>query len=190
MAINACGGALATLSGLTNDCQPNMGGVRNIWLCNFKDVASIVDKDGKDSDGTTILKDAAEPTMADGKKFLKYDIRKNTSSATQTVEINEEAGTFAVNTELNIVFNRMDDLKRLEANAISMNEMRAIYQDQNGYYWLIGHDNPVTISAATGETGTQATDANRYSLTVKDTASVFNHPVDAAVVAGIVDRLV
>ena len=66
-------------------------------------------------------------------------------------------------------------------------EMAVIVKDNNGKFWYLGYDEPVMASAGDGQTGTAASDANRYSITLQDQSLAFPYEVEASVIDTIVD---
>lgn len=147
-----------TLSGLTNDCAANMGGVRKVYLANKADVAEI----------TFTSEKVTGITMANSAKFYGYDLRPNTASMNSTAQVNQENGTNYWQTLLQMVFNRMETTKRVEVVAMAQGELCAIVEDANGVYWLLGKDAPLVLNAGDGVTGTARADRNGYSVTLED----------------------
>lgn len=155
-----------TLRGIVQDCNGNLGGVSEVWLINRDSVSAITTAE------TTVNELSGVPvisaiTLAADASFVKYFVRKNTSSMTSTLNVNDNGSTY-VSTELSLVFARMDAQKRLEMNALAKEEIAALVRDANGTWFYLGFDNPVTSSAGTGETGVQKSDANQYTATLSD----------------------
>ena len=147
-----------TLAGIVRDCNPNMGGLRSVYLANFADVDSI----------TVTSSVVTAITMVSSKKFYKYEFVRNTASMSSNYSVNAENGTTYVETDLLMVFNRMDTTKRLEIVALAQGELVAIVEDNNGNMWYLGHDEPLTLNAGDGLTGTARADRNGYSVTLRD----------------------
>lgn len=147
-----------TLAGIVRDCLPNMGGIRAVYLANFADVDSLTEASGSIS----------AVSMAGSAKFYKYEFARNTSSLSSNYAVNAENGTTYVETDLLMVFNRMDTAKRLEITALAQGELVAIVEDNNGTKWYLGHDEPLTINAGDGLSGTARADRNGYSITLRD----------------------
>ena len=57
------------------------------------------------------------------------------------------------------------------------------------YYWYLGKDNYVECSAGSATTGTAASDANHYELTLSDTSAELPYEVDATVIPSILDEV-
>ena len=147
-----------TLSGISRDCLGSNGGIKAVWLANWDNVASLTESSG----AITAI------TMSNSEKFKKYEFPRNTSSMTSNYAVNAENGTSYVETDLVMVFNRMDTTKRLEIVAMAQGLLAAFVEDNNGNVWYLGHDYPVTINAGSGESGTARGDRNGYSITLRD----------------------
>lgn len=147
-----------TLNGITRDCATNMGGVRSVRLANKADISAITTADSKIS----------AITMVSSAKFHKYAFAPNTASMSSNYQVNAENGTKYVQTDLAMVFNRMETTKRIEMSAMAQGELVAIVEDANGLFWFLGFDEPITLSAGDGLTGTARGDRNGYSATLQD----------------------
>ena len=156
-----------TLAGLTNDCAANMGGISEVYLANKADVSAI----------TLTTDKVTGITMNSTAKFKAYHFRPNTSSMSSNYQVNVENGVAYVQTDLLMVFNRMETTKRVEVVAMAQGELIAIVKDSNGVYWLLGEENPLLLSAGDGLTGTARTDRNGYSVTLQDNFSEMPHEI-------------
>ena len=148
-----------TLSGLTKDCVASLGGIIEVYLANKEDV-TITTTSGK----------VTGITMASSAKFHKYAFRPNTSSMSSNYQAAADNGIPYVQTDLVLVFNRMDTTKRIEVVAMAQGELCALVRDANGLLWFLGADGPVVLTAGDGLTGTQRSDRNGYSVTLQDTS--------------------
>ena len=160
-----------TLAGIIRDCLPNMGGIRAVYLANFADVSSLTEASGV----------ITAVSMASSAVFHKYEFARNTSSMASNYAVNAENGTTYVETDLLMVFNRMDTAKRLEIVALAQGELVAIVEDNNGNMWYLGHDEPLTLGAGDGLTGTARADRNGYSVTLRDNSLEMPFPFTGAV---------
>ena len=147
-----------TLAGISRDCLSNMGGIKVVWLANAADVDSVTVTSG----AITAI------TMLNSAKFKKYEFARGTSSLSSNYAVNAENGTTYVETDLLMVFNRMDTTKRLEITALAQGELVAFVEDNNGKVWYLGKDDPIAINAGDGLTGTARADRNGYSITLRD----------------------
>lgn len=147
-----------SLAGITRDCLANIGGVRAVWLANYANIDTLTEAAG----AITAI------SVLNSEKFKEYQFARNTASLTSNNTVNAENGTSYVESDLVMVFNRMDTTKRLEMVALAQGELVAIVEDNNGNMWYLGHDFPLTLSAGDGVTGTQRADRNGYSVTLHD----------------------
>lgn len=169
-----------TLSGLAADCSGNIGGIKNVYLANFADVASV----------TVTTDQISAIAMVSTAKFKKYAFKRGTGSMSSTLNVDAANGTNYVSTDLVLQFNRMETTKRVEMTALSQGELAAIVQDMNGKFWYLGKDEPLAASAGDGQTGTARADGNRYTLTLQDNAQTWPMEIAAAAVTTeIVDAL-
>lgn len=172
----ACTCSSYNLAGLCRDCDGSLGGIKEVYIALHKDVASVT----LNSAGTEI----SAITMNSGTTFYKYQLRKNTSSLTKTLNVADNGNTY-VTSELNLVLGKMETKKRIEMCALSKEETAVIVLDANGKYWYLGFDEGVTASAGTGETGTNRTDNNQYTITLQDMSKEYPFEVPASVVEGL-----
>ena len=163
------------LSGLPNDCASSMGGIVEAFIANYDDVAAV----------TVTENQITGITMAESAKFKKYFFKPNTSQFTETLNVDNANGVNFVSTDIVLAFARMDTQKRIEMAALSVGDLVVIVKDANGKYWYFGYDNPVTASAGDGQSGTQRTDGNRYTITLQDNAQTW--PYEVVVGEGGVD---
>ena len=147
-----------TLTGIVKDCLPSKGGIVEVLLANYADVKAVTVADGQ----ITAI------TMETGTSFKKYSFARNTGSLSSNYQINAENGSRYVQSDLVMVFNRMDTAKRIEVAALAANDLAAIVKDANGNYYFLGKDQAVNASAGAGLTGTAAADRNGYSVTLLD----------------------
>lgn len=152
-------------------CQPNIGGIKNVWLANYVENAATI-KSGDDK-----LIDGSVEGFAEGVVWQHYPMRKNTCSMTSTLN-NSTDGASYVTTELAMVFSKMEAQKRIAIQALAIGEVMACVEDSNGNMWFLGADAPLTATAGAGESGTAKGDANRYTLTLTDESLGFPYSVD------------
>jgi hypothetical protein len=134
-----------------------MGGILEVLLANKSEVTAA----------TTSGK-VTSITMGQSAKFHKYQFAPETASMSSNFQVNAQNGTKYVQTDLLMVFNRMETAKRVEIMAMAQGELVAIVKDANGVYWFLGMDEPLTLSAGDGLSGTARADRNGYSATLQD----------------------
>ena len=169
-----------TLAGLNTACkEPSFGGIKEVLIALYDDVAAV------SVDGETHL---LTPSMVSGKKFKQYKLLKSTGGLTSTLNTSETTTSYFTN-EVTLQFMKMETSKRIEIMALMMSGCAVIVKDANGKYWYLGKDNYVECSAGTATTGTAASDANHYELTLSDTSAELPYEVDSTVIPTIVDEV-
>lgn len=165
-----------TLAGLAKDCYANRGGIVEVYIANYADVTAVTVTSGK----------VSGITMDTGKKFKTYSFPKNTGSLTSTYTVDAASGVKFVTSQLVLQFNRMETTKRVEMTALALADLYVLVKDANGVYFLLGYDEPVGISAGDGQTGTQRSDANRYTITLEDNSAELPMEVESSIISGII----
>lgn len=165
-----------TLSGLTLDCGSGKGGIKVVYLSNREKVASVTLTSGK----------VSAIAMVDSAKFLAYHFRPETAGLESTRTIDHANGVNYVSSVLSMAFNKMDTTKRVEIEALALNELVAIVQDENGAYWYLGHDEALVATANVGATGTAHGDRNGYTIELTDISDEMPFEVDATAVAAVI----
>ena len=156
------------LTGFTQDsCLGNIGGIKRVWLAEYVDGAA----ETATTSGITSV-----TGFTTGITWQEFPLKKNSAQATSEYQIGDGGSVF-VQTTLEMNFNRQDANKRMAMVSLAGNELMAVYEDANGNRWFLGKDNPVSISAGGGETGTQKTDVNKYSVSLQDDSMELPLPV-------------
>ena len=152
------------MTSIATDCESNRGGVKKVYAINVPNVSGITVSQGAVT-GIALVGD--QP----GDGFFTYAFRKGAASATSTSEISDENGTKSFTTVLSIRFARQETSKRVSLMALANSETYVIYEDNNGKRWLLGYENPVTVTSLGGETGAAFADANQYTIELSDNGS-------------------
>ncbi len=152
-----------------------MGGIVRVLLANRDDVSAI----------TVTTGEITAITMVSTKTFKEYNFRPNTSNMTSNWQISAENGVSYVQTDLVMVFNRMETTKRVEISAMALADLVEIVQDANGKYWYLGYDNPLHLSAGDGQTGTARSDRNGYSVTLQDDSLALPMEVASSIIENL-----
>lgn len=156
------------ISGIIADCNANKGGIKRLWLTTTDPKPYYDESIGYITSFENL----------DNTEWYEYNFAKNTSSFTSTLNKDESAGTRYVSTELTLQFNKMNNVKRIEMEALSVNNMYAIVQDSNGKKWYMGYDLPITATSGTGQTGTAPSDSNNYQIVLSDESKEYLYELD------------
>lgn len=163
--------ACRSLSGITKDsCQSNKGGLfTTVWATN-RSKLTIGKEMTSGSDpvetGYATLSWTSPATAAD---MVTYSFRKQSSGLTSEGSFDDANGVAFFTNNLALVFARQDVEKRMAIQALALQEdLALIVKDGNGEIYFLGMDDSVTTTAAGAQTGTAATDANQYTITLTD----------------------
>ena len=165
-----------TLAGITMDCAPSLGGIKRVWLTQYKEGLATLDAEGDE------IASFGEAT------WYEYWFRKGTGSLTSTLTVDETAGTNYVTNELSLVFTKMETMKRMEIASLSIGHLCAVVEDSNGQYWFLGYDDYVSASAGTGVTGTAKGDQNAYTITLSTDSETYPYPLAKEAIASILGK--
>lgn len=168
-----------TLSGIELGCKDHMGGIKQVWLIDESDITAVT----LNADNTEI----ATITLADSAEFKSYKFRKGTANMVSTASSDEANGTFSVQTDIALQFNKMETAKRTEIMAMCLGNMKGIVLDNNGKYWFVGKDQPISASAASGETGTAFTDFGGYRVTLTDNSKEMPFEIPASIAEDLLE---
>lgn len=175
-------GCAKTLTGMGLDCRESVGGIKEVYILG----------DRSDVDGKVIIASDAITGItlkADSDKFLPYKFRKQTGSMVSTINTSEENGTTFVQTDVTLVFHKMEAKKRLEISALMVGDCAMLVKDGNNKYWYLGLDEAVTLTAGTAGTGTAKGDKNGYDLTLTDLSNTLPYEVSKAIAETIIGTL-
>jgi YD repeat-containing protein len=145
-------------SGVQNDsCGVGVGSIKEIYIVGGGEITGFT-YDANDqitgmtsTTGTTTL--------------YKFELKRGTSSLTQTINKSYENGTLFFEQVLNIVLYKMDYVKRNQILLLAVNDfLQIVAVDNNGIQYFLGKVNGMTLSGTT-ETGTALADRNGMSLT-------------------------
>jgi restriction endonuclease S subunit len=146
-------------NGIILDCRDNVGGLKNLWITDFDNITSIT----KTSTGDTA--DTITSISGTG-TFYEFQLIRQTSSYTSTINASLEAGTVFYGDELVAYFNKMEQEKRNIVKTLAQSQRLAlVFEDNNGDYFLMGESYGAFITAGTIVSGLAMGDANGYNLT-------------------------
>lgn len=147
--------ACALTQGYNLDCRDSVGGVKEIYLMELSNASTVTEANGV----VTAI------TKATGKRFWKYNLQRNTASATETITGSKENGTVFFAQEVKMILNKLQASVRNEIKLLAQNRLIAVVVDRNGTNWLYGREGGLTLDAGTATMGTASGDRNGYDLT-------------------------
>lgn len=158
--------ACRSLTGIAKDsCQSNKGGLyTTVWATNRSNLVTTLGTNG--DEGYVTLSWATGKTASD---MVSYSFRKQSSGLTSEGTFDDANGVSFFTNNLALVFARQNVEKRIAIQALALQEdLAVIVKDANGEIYFLGYDDSVTATAAGAQTGTAATDANNYTITLTD----------------------
>ena len=145
--------ACALTQGFVKGCKDSAGGVKEFYLANRPTDFAVV----KNASGQVT-------SYAGTVDWYKYVPRKQTSTFGETIEPSEENGTVFFKQTSQILLSKMEVGKQREILLLAQADLLLIAKDQNGFYWLMGVDNAVSLMASDGTGGKAYGDMNGYTL--------------------------
>jgi len=173
-----------TLAGINTGCKDNMGGIKEVYIIKKDYIESVTLTSNAISAITVSVVDPTAATPED-QPWSTYKFRKGTSQFTSTMTTDDAAGTMSFETVLALQFSKQETSKRLEIMALCMDDVAVIVLDNNGKYWYLGYDQPVTATAATAQTGTAFGDFGGYNVELTDNSKELPYEVTATAIAAL-----
>lgn len=172
-------GCNQSLTGISRDCAPSMGGLKRLLLILFASVTATVDQ--------VTGKVTAIEIAQGADKFKEFALPKGAASLGHTLNTGAENGTNFVTNLLTLAFNRMDTEKRMAVSALALAECAAIVEDNNGKYWYVGLDDPLVAVGGDSGTGTAKTDRNGYGINLQSEELSYPYEIEVGTGVGQVD---
>lgn len=146
-------------SAFTLGCRDNSGGTRRVY---------ILGDTGAEITGVTTAGTNGEIDSISGTgNFYDFELVKQTSTFTETINASLEAGTVFYQQDLTLVFHKLEAEKRNQIRLLAQNPtLKVVVEDNNGKQFLLGEYNGMTLSAGTAGTGTAFGDRNGYEITL------------------------
>lgn len=183
-----------TFKGIDLSCKDSLGGIIEVYVADKSAVTGIT---GVTAEGTTGATYSGQPMsnitaigVSGTTPFKPFKFRKQTGNMTSTINTDDANGTSFVQTDVVVQFTKMETAKRLEFSALIAGNCAVIVKDNNGKFWYLGLDNPVTLTAGSGATGQAMGDFNGYSATITDISKELPCEVLASAVESIITEIV
>lgn len=155
------------------DCRLNYGGVKDVYLIEYDNVASVTQSAGV---VTAITKVAT-------KVFRKYALIAHTGESDEALTASREMGTLSNKQTIKFPINKMTVSVRNELFLLAQNRLMFVFVDENGTNWLYGGDYGLTLTTASAKTGKVLADRNGYELTFEGDEKNLAYEVNAATLA-------
>ena len=161
------------LTGFATSCGSNLPSIKKLYVGTFESGTFTYTyqqnseaQDVLDADGNKIIEAVSGATLKSGAdKWIEFQFRKNSSSMDTEMTANDNGSHYYTNSAT-CTFAKIENSKRLALQSVASGECTMIIVDSNNQTWLIGADNPVSLTTLTGSTGTAISDSNQYSVTL------------------------
>ena len=161
------------LQGFATSCGSNLPSIKKLYIGTFESSTftytyqqNSESQDVLDADGNKIIEAVSGATLNSGAdKWVEFQFRKNSSSMDTEMTVNDNGSHYYTNSAT-CIFAKIENSKRLALQSVASGECTMIIVDSNNQTWLIGADNPVSLTTLTGSTGTAIGDSNQYSVTL------------------------
>lgn len=168
-----------SLKAISTTCgESSVGGIKRVIVACANDV-TITPKTGDGNEGL------ADVTIESGKKTYQISFRKQSSSFSSEYTLDDVNGVKFVTTTAEIVVAKMNLARRNAIEGLLDSEVVAFVEDMNGNYWVMGAENVVTATACTFTSGTAASDANNFTITLTDISSRLPYALDSTGISNI-----
>lgn len=161
--------------GFTLDCKESVGGIKNIYLMALADKGTITQTTG---DITTWV-------QASGKQFFKYELREESSSFTENVNLSNVNGTLFYEQVTTAQLDPLTSERKEELHLAAKNDLLIIVEDSNGRYWLQGETTGAYITGGTMQTGQAKGDLSGFTMTWTAKEKVPAREVASALIAAL-----
>ena len=161
------------LTGFSTSCGSNLPSIKKLYVGTFESGTFTYTyqqnseaQDVLDADGNKIIEAVSGATLKSGAdKWVEFQFRKNSSSMDTEMTVNDNGSHYYTNSAT-CTFAKIENSKRLALQSVASGECSMIIVDSNNQTWLIGSENPVSLTTLTGSTGTAIGDSNQYSVTL------------------------
>lgn len=159
-------------AGRAEVCKDSVGGLKNVYFTNYDEITGYT----YDVTNTDVI---ATVTGAATINAFKYEL-KGANVFDQTVTSSRDNGTTYTEQNLTVVLKKQDIATHKELKLLSYGRPRAIVEDYNGNFFLLGLEHGVELETMAIGSGTVMADLNGYTLTLKGMEKIPANFIDAA----------
>lgn len=147
--------------GHTLSCKDSQGGVNYLYIADLPSYDTITtDADGK----ITSLDASGTPVTIN---WYKFEVPKQTSSVTETINADNAAGTVWYQQDVLMVFNKMQSSLRNQIQLLAQNpKLLVAVKDANDLFWIVGVTRGAEVTAGTVGSGVAYGDRNGGEITI------------------------
>jgi hypothetical protein len=163
-------------AGFVLDCNSGFAGVEKLYIANgpvesFSHTSGVV---------SSITVGGSALVPAD---FFVFELPRQSSSYTETYNVDQVNGTAVFNQDLSVAFNKLSAEKRNQIALIAQaTSMVVVFKTNEGKWFSVGLENGAFLSAGSTVSGTNYTDRAGYELTISGIEAAPSFEVDGAIV--------
>ena len=184
------------LTGFSTSCGSNLPSIKKLYIGTFESSTftytyqqNSESQDVLDADGNKIIEAVSGATLKSGAdKWVEFQFRKNSSSMDTEMTVNDNGSHYYTNSAT-CTFAKIENSKRLALQSVASGECSMIIVDSNNQTWLVGADNPVSLTTLSGSTGTAIGDSNQYSVTLSADEPTMPLLIEADQAQTVIDTL-
>ena len=184
------------LTGFSTSCGSNLPSIKKLYIGTFESSTftytyqqNSESQDVLDADGNKIIEAVSGATLKSGAdKWVEFQFRKNSSSMDTEMTVNDNGSHYYTNSAT-CTFAKIENSKRLALQSVASGECSMIIVDSNNQTWLVGADNPVSLTTLSGSTGTAIGDSNQYSVTLSADEATMPILIEADQAQTVIDTL-
>lgn len=184
------------LTGFSTSCGSNLPAIKKLYIGTFESAKFTYTyqqnseaQDVLDADGNKIIEAVSGATLNTGAdKWVEFQFRKNSSSMDTEMTVNDNGSHYYTNSAT-CTFARIDNSKRLSLESVASGECSMIIVDSNNQTWLVGVENPVSLTTLSASTGTAIGDSNSYNVTLSAEERTMPLLIEADQAQTVIDTL-
>ncbi len=148
-------------SGISLSCKDSQGGIDYLYIADLPDYDTIT----VNASGEVESLDASGTPVAI--TFFKYEVPKQSSSFTETINADNVAQTVFYQQDALMVFTKLEAAKRDQIKLLAQNpKLLVVVKDGNSRFWSVGISRGAELSAGTMGTGVNYGDRNGGEITL------------------------
>lgn len=151
-------GCIGNLNGIARRCGGVMGGIKKLWMSDFREYAIAGSSDGDYR---------IDINSEDFESMYEYEFGKGTASANSTATIDAQNDIAFFITELTAQFNGLSAERIYEMKELLISGVTVLIQDNNDDYYLLNPSQAMYATAMDITIGAQATDASKIGVTLQ-----------------------
>lgn len=137
------------------DCKDSVGGIKAVYIGNYKDMVSQTAWAAATNDTVTAI---------DTQTFYEFELRPELSSLTVNYNADPNSGTTFFEQQLSLTFQKLDATDIADIRALCQGRPNIWVLDNNDNAWLIGAEHGCNVTGGSIQTGTAFGDLTGFTL--------------------------